>query len=161
MLTVMNHVPGTTYTVAVQIRNKFGISEALHVPVVTRLEPIKQLAETRHKNKTEDRNEVLAIILGALVTTILLVIVILLVSFSYRRRLLEQRTPGPGSTSARLLDSKTSESSKDHNQYSSGYSIDSKHSSPSNFNSNVLIPSVICRDMYGGDQVNLIIYFLL
>ena len=39
--------PGTTYTVRVQIRNKFGVSESLHVPVVTLLEPIKQLAETK------------------------------------------------------------------------------------------------------------------
>ena len=137
---------GTTYTVTVQIRNKFGISEPLHVPVVTLLEPIKQLAETKLKNQ-EDRNEILAIILGGLVTAILLVIVILLVSFSYRRRLLEQSAPTTGSTSARLLETNQSEPhTVDNNKFSS-YSIDSKPS-PTTFNSNVFVPS-ISSELYG------------
>ena len=131
----------------IQIRNKFGISEPLHVPVVTLLEPIKQLAETKLKKNQEDRNEILAIILGGLVTAILLVIVILLVSFSYRRRLLEQRTPNIGSTSARLLETNPSEQhSADNNKFSS-YSVDSKPS-PTTFNSNVFVPS-ISSELYG------------
>ena len=68
--------PGTTYTVRVQIRNKFGVSESLHVPVVTLLEPIKQLAETKVKEDTEERNEaILAMIIGGLVTLVMLVLV--------------------------------------------------------------------------------------
>lgn len=41
--------PGTSYTVAVTIRNKFGTSEAVYLAVVTRQEPITQLAETKVK----------------------------------------------------------------------------------------------------------------
>ena len=77
-------IVGTTYTVMVQIRNRFGISDAVFVSVTTLLEPIKLLAETKVKNEVEGR-ESLAMILGALVTIVMLVIVILLVSFSYRR----------------------------------------------------------------------------
>ena len=47
----------------VQVRNKFGISDSLYVPVVTMMEPIKQLAETKVKNE-EDKNEILAMIIG-------------------------------------------------------------------------------------------------
>jgi len=36
-LEISGLTPGTTYTVRVQIRNKFGVSESLHVPVVTLL----------------------------------------------------------------------------------------------------------------------------
>ena len=80
----MTHLPGTTYTVMVQIRNRFGISDAVFVSVTTLLEPIKLLAETKVKDEAEGP-ESLAMILGALVTILLLVSVILLVSFSYRR----------------------------------------------------------------------------
>merc|ERR1719273_579322 len=88
-LVISGLLPGTTYTVKVQVRNKFGVSDAVYIPLLTKLEPIKQLAETKVKNE-EDRTELLAMILGGLVTSVLLLTVILLVSFNYRRRMLEQ-----------------------------------------------------------------------
>merc|ERR1711902_253984 len=105
------------------------------------LEPIKQLAETKVKNE-EDKNEMLAMIIGGLVTTILLVIVILLVSFSYRRRLLENSAANLSSASARLLETKKNIEPKqsDMTQYSS-YTINSKQSTTT-FNSNVFVPSI-------------------
>ena len=134
----------------IQIRNKFGTSEPLHIPVVTMLEPIKQLAETKVKNE-EDKNEILAMILGGLVTTILLVIVILLVSFSYRRRLLEHSAATLSSTSARLLETHPEQKPSDMAQFSS-YTINSKQSTTT-FNSNLFVPS-ISNDIYG--QVNIL-----
>ena len=50
-----------------KVRNKFGISEPLYVPVVTMLEPIKQLAETKLKND-EAKTEILAMVLGRDIT---------------------------------------------------------------------------------------------
>ena len=137
---------GTTYTVRVQIRNKFGVSESLHVPVVTLLEPIKQLAETKVKEDTEERNEaILAMIIGGLVTLVMLVLVILLISFSYRRRLLEHSAATLNSTSARLLET-SPEQKQERAEYSS-YTLDSKQSTTT-FNSNVFVPS-ISSDVYG------------
>ena len=121
--------PGTTYTVRVQIRNKFGVSESLHVPVVTLLEPIKQLAETKVKEDTEERNEaILAMIIGGLVTLVMLVLVILLISFSYRRRLLETSAASLNATSARLLETQPEHKAAEMAEYSS-YTLDSKQSS--------------------------------
>ena len=145
--------PGTTYTVRVQIRNKFGVSESLHVPVVTLLEPIKQLAETKVKEDTEERNEaILAMIIGGLVTLVMLVLVILLISFSYRRRLLEHSAATLSSTSARLLET-SPEQKQERAEYSS-YTLDSKQSTTT-FNSNVFVPS-ISSDVYG--QVRKILF---
>merc|ERR1712079_105149 len=96
-------LPGTTYTVKVQVRNEFGISDAVYIPLLTKLEPIKQLAETKVKND-DGRTELLAMILGGLVTSVLLLTVILLVSFNYRRRMLEQSTAIISSTTAPLLE---------------------------------------------------------
>ena len=132
----------------VQIRNRFGVSEPLHVPVTTLLEPIKQLAETKVKEDTEDRNEVLAMILGGLVTAVVLISVILLVSFSYRRRLLEHSAASLSSTSARLLETRPDQKQDVTGPalYSS-YTCDSKQSTTT-FNSNVFVPS-ISSDIYG------------
>lgn len=130
-----------------QIRNKFGVSESLHVPVVTLLEPIKQLAETKVKEDTEERNEaILAMIIGGLVTLVMLVLVILLISFSYRRRLLEHSAASLGATSARLLETNPEHKQAEMAEYSS-YTLDSKQSTTT-FNSNVFVPS-ISSDVYG------------
>ncbi len=140
--------PGTTYTVRVQIRNKFGVSESLHVPVVTLLEPIKQLAETKVKEDTEERNEaILAMIIGGLVTLVMLVLVILLISFSYRRRLLEHSAASLGATSARLLETNPEHKQPGEMAEYSSYTLDSKQSTTT-FNSNVFVPS-ISSDVYG------------
>ena len=85
--------PGSSYTISVRAKTKFGTSEPVYVPVVTLIEPIKQLAETKVKEKSEEESEKTAIILGGIVTIVLLVVMILLSVFTHRRRLLERRVP--------------------------------------------------------------------
>ena len=132
----------------VQVRNKFGVSDAVYIPLVTKLEPIKQLAETKVKNE-EDRTELLAMILGGLVTSVLLLTVILLVSFNYRRRMLEQSTATISSTSAPLLETsgRPRERESQVTDFSS-FTLNSKQSTTTTFNSNVFVPS-ISSDLYG------------
>ena len=126
------------------MRNKFGTSDAVYIPLLTKLEPIKQLAETKVKNE-EGRTELLAMILGGLVTSVLLLTVVLLVSFNYRRRLLEQNTAGISSTSAPLLEtSGRPREAADFSSFTSG----SKQSTTTTFNSNVFVPS-ISSELYG------------
>jgi len=87
--------PGTSYTVAVTIRNKFGTSEAVYLAVVTRQEPITQLAETKVKESGGDGDgdyTELAVTLACLVTAALLSVITLLVCFSHRRRILERNS---------------------------------------------------------------------
>ena len=74
-------------------KTKFGTSEPVYVPVVTLIEPIKQLAETKVKEKSEEESEKTAIILGGIATLALLAVMILLSVFTHRRRLLERRAP--------------------------------------------------------------------
>ena len=74
-------------------KTKFGTSEPVYVPVVTLIEPIKQLAETKVKEKSEEESEKTAMILGGIATLALLAIMILLSVFTHRRRLLERRAP--------------------------------------------------------------------
>ena len=127
------------------MRNKFGISDAVYIPLVTKLEPIKQLAETKVKNE-EGRTELLAMILGSLVTAVLLVVVVLLVSFNYRRRMLEQSAATISSTtSAPLLENSSRESQVTD---FSNYTMNPKQSATTTFNSNVFVPS-ISSDIYG------------
>lgn len=85
--------PGSSYTIAVKSKTKFGISEPVYVPVVTLMEPIKQLAETKVKENKEEESEKIAMVLGGIATVILLVVVILLIVFTHRRRLLERSLP--------------------------------------------------------------------
>jgi len=85
--------PGSSYTITVKSKTKFGISEPVYVPIVTLIEPIKQLAETKVKEKKEEESEKIAIVLGGIATVILLVVVILLSVFTHRRRLLERSSP--------------------------------------------------------------------
>ena len=133
----------------VQVRNKFGVSDAVYIPLVTKLEPIKQLAETKVKNE-EGRTELLAMILGGLVTSVLLLTVILLVSFNYRRRMLEQSTATISSTSAPLLESsgRPRERESQATDFSSFSTLNTKPSTTTTFNSNVFVPS-ISSDLYG------------
>lgn len=124
------------------------MSESLHVPVVTLLEPIKQLAETKVKEDTEERQEaILAMIIGGLVTMVMLVLVILLISFSYRRRLLENSAASLNATSARLLETNQEHKQSGEMAEYSSYTLDSKQSTTT-FNSNVFVPS-ISSDVYG------------
>ena len=133
----------------VQVRNKFGVSDAVYIPLVTKLEPIKQLAETKVKNE-EGRTELLAMILGGLVTSVLLLTVILLVSLNYRRRMLEQSTATISSTSAPLLESSGRPRARESQatDFSSFSLLKSKPSTTTTFNSNVFVPS-ISSDLYG------------
>ena len=85
--------PGSSYTITVRAKTKFGTSEPVYVPVVTLIEPIKQLAETKVKEKSEEESEKTAIILGGIATLALLAVMILLSVFTHRRRLLERRVP--------------------------------------------------------------------
>ena len=128
----------------VQVRNKFGTSDAVYIPLLTKLEPIKQLAETKVKNE-EGRTELLAMILGGLVTAVLLLTVLLLVSFNYRRRMLEQSAATISSTSAPLLE--TSGRPRETTDFSS-FSSGSKQSTTTTFNSAVFVPS-ISSELYG------------
>ena len=137
-------VPGTTYTVKIQVRNKFGTSDSVYIPMVTKLEPIKLLAETKVKNE-EGRTELLGMIIGSLVTAVLLVTVVLLVSFNYRRRMLEQSAATISSTSAPLLESTVRDTQATD---FSTFTINSKQSTTTTFNSNVFVPS-ISSDIYG------------
>ena len=111
--------------------------------MVTKLEPIKLLAETKVKNE-EGRTELLGMIIGSLVTAVLLVTVVLLVSFNYRRRMLEQSAATISSTSAPLLETVRDTQATDF----STFTINSKQSTTTTFNSNVFVPS-ISSDIYG------------
>ena len=84
-------------------------------------------------------------IIGGLVTIVMLVLVVLLITFSYRRRLLETSAATLSSTSARLLET-SPEQKQEMTEYSS-YTLDSKQSTTT-FNSNVFVPS-ISSDVYG------------
>ena len=77
---VMGLEPGSTYTIGVRTRNKFGTSEPTYFSLVTTREPEKQLAETKVKDRKEmaEENKLFPIVLGAGVTLILLMVVILL-----------------------------------------------------------------------------------
>ena len=112
--------------------------------MVTKLEPIKLLAETKVKNE-EGRTELLGMIIGSLVTAVLLVTVVLLVSFNYRRRMLEQSAATISSTSAPLLESSVRDTQATD---FSTFTINSKQSTTTTFNSNVFVPS-ISSDIYG------------
>ena len=81
--------PGSTYSITVKAKNKFGTSEPVYVSVVTLLEPTKQLAETKVKENKEEETRILAITLGVISLVILSVIMILLITFTYSRQLLE------------------------------------------------------------------------
>merc|ERR1719507_2662786 len=96
-------LPGSTYTIAVRAKNKFGTSEPFYFPLLTRLEPIKQIAETKLKEEEHTDNMLAPIIIGAIATVILLIAVLVLVGFTLRRRALEHKPPSPGE---RLLEGK-------------------------------------------------------
>ena len=93
MFDIIGLKPGSSYTISVRAKTKFGTSEPVYVPVVTLIEPIKQLAETKVKEKSEEESEKTAIILGGIATLALLAVMILLSVFTHRRRLLERRAP--------------------------------------------------------------------
>ena len=88
-------------------------------------------------------------ILGGLVTSVLLLTVILLVSFNYRRRMLEQSTATISSTTAPLLETsgRPRERESQATEFSS-FTMNSKPSTTTTFNSNVFVPS-ISSDLYG------------
>jgi len=95
-------LPGSTYTIAVRAKNKFGTSEPYYFPLLTRLEPIKQIAETKLKEQEHTDNMLAPIVIGAIATVVLLIAVLVLVGFTLRRRALEhQKPPSPVE---RLLD---------------------------------------------------------
>ena len=131
----------------VQVRNKFGTSDAVYIPLLTKLEPIKQLAETKVKNE-EGRTEVLAMILGGLVTSVLLLTVLLLVSFNYRRRLLEENTAATISSTAAPLLENSGRPREVAADFSSFTTSGSKQSTTTTFNSSVFVPS-ISSELYG------------
>ena len=93
MFDIIGLKPGSSYTISVRAKTKFGTSEPVYVPVVTLIEPIKQLAETKVKEKSEEESEKTAIILGGIATLALLAVMILLSVFTHRRRLLDRRAP--------------------------------------------------------------------
>ena len=86
--------PGSSYTITMKsTTKKFGTIEPVYVLVVTPMEHIKQLAETKVKENKEEESEKIAMVLGGIATVILLVVVILLIVFTHRRRLLERSLP--------------------------------------------------------------------
>jgi len=137
--------PGSTYSITVKAKNKFGTSEPVYVSVVTLLEPTKQLAETKVKENKEEETRILAIILGGVALVILLVIAILLIAFTYRRRLLERNSPLSHGTN--LIDSnKGPDLLLDSGQYECTASK-SIPSSPFNAYQEIL-PTISC-DVFG------------
>ena len=78
---------------------------------------------------------------------VMLVLVILLISFSYRRRLLENSAASLNATSARLLETNQEHKQSGEMAEYSSYTLDSKQSTTT-FNSNVFVPS-ISSDVYG------------
>jgi hypothetical protein len=76
---------GSSYTIAVKSKTKFGISELVYVPGVTLMEPIEQLAETKVKENKEEEIEQISMVLDGIATVILLVVVVLLIVFTHRR----------------------------------------------------------------------------
>ena len=78
--------PGSMYTANVKAVNKFGKSEALFISFVTQAEPVKSIAETKVKGERNDGNEVIGVILGIVVTSVIMLFVL---TTTYRRCQLE------------------------------------------------------------------------
>lgn len=89
-------LPGSTYTIAVRAKNKFGTSEPFYFPLLTQLEPIKQIAETKLKDSARETHTLVPVLLGAFATVTLLVAVTTLVGFTIRRRAMDRKPPGSG-----------------------------------------------------------------
>ena len=63
---------GTTYKVTIRSQNEHGMSDLVYMLVETLMEPIKQLAETKIKERESQDNHILPIFIGVLVTVILI-----------------------------------------------------------------------------------------
>ena len=82
---------GTTYKVNVRCENKHGRSDPLYLLVETLNEPIKQIAETKLKEENSEYNEMMAIIIGVIVSLMSMVIMIIIAVITIR---LHSRTRG-------------------------------------------------------------------
>jgi len=69
---VIDLKPGSMYTANVKAVNKFGKSDALFISFATQAEPVKTIAETKVKEERNDENEVIGIILGIVVTSVIM-----------------------------------------------------------------------------------------
>ena len=154
--------PGSTYTITVKSKNKFGKSQSVYVPVVTLLEPIKQIAETKVKENKEEESKRIAIILGSVAIVILIVVVILLTVFTQRRRVLELNSSSSHRKSL-VATNKCPDLVHDSAQYNC---TPSKSIPSSPFNSyQEMLPTISC-DVFGKVNTfwqiicNYLIYFL-
>ena len=78
------------YTASVRAVNKFGKSEALYVPFITKVEPIKTIAETKVKDeRNNSKSEVLGVILGVVFMTATVIVAVVFTALTYRRCLNE------------------------------------------------------------------------
>ncbi len=75
---------GTTYKVNVRCENKHGRSDPLYLLVETLNEPIKQIAETKLKEENSEYNEMMAIIIGIIVSLMSMVIMIIIAVITIR-----------------------------------------------------------------------------
>ena len=75
---------GTTYKVNVRCENKHGRSDPLYLLVETLNEPIKQIAETKLKEENSEYNEMMAIIIGVIVSLMSMVIMIIIAVITIR-----------------------------------------------------------------------------
>jgi len=74
------------YTANVRAVNKFGKSEALYVPFVTKVEPIRTIAETKVKEESlNSESELLGVILGVVFMAVIVMVVIAFTTLTYRR----------------------------------------------------------------------------
>ena len=85
--------PGSMYTANMRAENKFGKSEALYVPFVTKVEPIKTIAETKVKEESlNSESELLGVILGVVFMAVIVMVVIAFTTLTYRRCLDESNS---------------------------------------------------------------------
>ena len=75
---------GTTYKVNVRCENKHGRSDPLYLLVETLNEPIKQIAETKLKEENSEYNEMMALIIGVIVSLMSMIIMVIIAVITIR-----------------------------------------------------------------------------
>ena len=82
--TVSELQSGTTYKVNVRCENKHGRSDPLYLLVQTLNEPIKQIAETKLKEENSEQNELMAIIIGVVVSLVIMTVMLIIAGVTIR-----------------------------------------------------------------------------
>jgi len=100
---------GTTYKVTIRSQNEHGMSDLVYMLVETLMEPIKQLAETKIKERESQDNHILPIFIGVLVTVILIGVMATLAVITLRLRIRLRRNNSSPIVNSSLLGERNSQ----------------------------------------------------